>query len=526
MAQTDTQKMKAKISQDIYNKIANTARDSRKQPTFNFLYSKGEPYYNAYYDPSNHTINLGEGIYDIASTFGADSTNALALVLGHELAHFYKDHGWGYSFGTKSDYMNISEKIYKLQFDPTRKAEMEAQADYYGGIFTYMAGYNTLAIGPEFFDKFYGIAQIPDVTSGYPTKQERMKICANSKKMLEDLVPVFEAANYLVLLGEYEKAANLYDHIIVTFPSREMYNNEGCALALAALGLSPEQTKFVYPFTIDTDTRLNNAGTKGLTEDPETKRKRLLEEAKDAFMQAMKLDKDYVPAYLNLALVYELQGEKELAEAMASKAFNMAQKNADDIMMANASIAKGIVLATAKRNDEAKTEFKKAFTGNKKVAQINLDVLNNPDAKGMTYKPDVSGEKTSTTDEAIASVSASLLETLFEDAKEVVIAKQNKEKPSLKVYSVYDPEYTAIMVKTVTYPSQTVSFIYTNPKYNGTSGRGIKHGTKVSKLIDAYGQPGRIIMGTDRTYYIFEKTPVIFTTDKKDNVTNWILYVK
>src|SRR5688572_16920776 len=252
VAETEYQLHKAKVSKDVYNKIANTIKDTRKQPTFNFLYNNPYPYYNAFYDPENNTINLGEGIYDIAKTFGKDSINALAMVLGHELAHFYKDHGWGYSFGDANEYLKISKKIYKLQLDPVRQAEMETEADYFGGIFGYMAGYNSLNVGSELFDKFYKTAKIPDVTTGYPTRQERMLICDNSIKLLDKLIPLFDAANCLVLLGEYDKAASIYDHIIVTFPSREIYNNQGAAYAMAALGLFDEGTvKFVYPFSID-----------------------------------------------------------------------------------------------------------------------------------------------------------------------------------------------------------------------------------------------------------------------------------
>jgi len=526
-AETEYQKLKVKVSQEVYNKISNTIKDTRKQPTFNFIFSDPYPYYNAFYDPENNTINLGEGIYDIAKTFGKDSINALAMVFGHEIAHFYKDHGWGYSFGDANEYLKISQKIYKLQLNATRKAEMETEADYFGGIFGYMAGYNSLGVGAEFFDKFYKLAKVPDVTTGYPTRQERMNICDNSITMLNKLIPLFDAANYLVLLGEYDKAASLYDHIIVTFPSREIYNNEGAAYAMAALGTYDEgQIKFVYPFTIDCDTRMDNGGQKGLSEDKEAKRKEYLEMAKDAFESAIKLDKEYAAAYINLGLVYDLMGEKELAVAMAGKGYSLAEKEKNEMLMANASIAKGIIFANDGNATDAKTQFTKGLISNKNVAQTNLNVLNNPGTLGYVYKSDVSGEKTSHQDENINTIETSLLEAVLMDAKSVEIKKQNDDKPKMKVFSQSDALVTAIMIKTYTIPKQTISFLFTGYKYEGASSKGIKVGSPLTKVMEQYGKPARIVTGTNRNFYIFEKTQIIFITDKKDNVIGWMLYIK
>ena len=526
-AESSYQKMKAKISLDIYNKIANTIKDTRKQPTFNFLYSDPAPYLNAFYDPGNNTINLGEGIYDIAVTFGKDSTNALALVLGHELAHFYKDHTWGYDFITKNEYLKISQKITKVNQEEGRKAEMETQADYFGGIFGYMSGFNTLSVGAAFFEKFYHQAEVPDVTYGYPTLQERMKICVNSSAMLNKMIPLFDAANYLVLIGEYEKAGNIYDNILATFPSREIYNNAGAAYAFSALGLYEEgELKYVYPFSLETDTRMDKGGQKGLSEDKVAKRKELLESAKQMFESANRLDKDYAPAYVNLGLAYALLDDKELGLAMAGKGYSLAEKNKDEFMMANASIARGIIFAMDGKKDEAKIEFNKALKGNKNIAQLNLNALAGTGNFGYIYKTDDSGEKTSNNEESINTIDASLLEAVLGNADMTEIKKQNDDKPKMKVLSKSDALVTAVQIKTYTYPKQEISFLFTGYKYDAASGRGVKRGMPLSKVNELYGKAGRIVVGTSRNFYIYQKTPIIFITDKNDNVMGWVLYIK
>jgi tetratricopeptide (TPR) repeat protein len=526
-AQTPKQKNKEKISREVYNKIANTIKDTRKQPTFNFLFNEPDPYLNAYYDPSNNTINLGEGIYDIATTFGKDSLNALALVLGHELAHFYKDHTWGYDFATKNVYLKISEKIYTVNESESRKAEMETQADYYGGLFGYMAGYNTLSVGGAFFEKFYHKADVPDETYGYPTLQERMKICETSANMLSKMIPMFDAANYLVLIGEYEKAGNIYDNILATFPSREIYNNAGAAYAFAALSLFEEgELKYIYPFSLETDTRMNKGGQKGLSEDKVAKRKELLENAKQMFESACRLDRDYAPAYVNMGLAYALLDEKELGLAMAGKGYSMAEKNLDMLMMANACIARGIIYAMDGKKDEAKAEFTKALKGNKNVAQMNLNALLGTGTFGYMYKTDDATEKPSNKEESINTIDASLLEAVLGDAEMTEIKKQNDEKPKMKILSKSDALVTAVQLTAYTYPRQQVSFLFTGYNYDGASGRGIKRGMPLAKVTEQYGKAGRIVTGTSRNFYIYQKTPIIFITDKNDNVMGWVLYIK
>ncbi len=149
---TDHQKLKEKLSEEIYKKICRTVKDSRKAPAFNFIFNyKGEPYYNAYYSPSNNTINFGEGVYDLARKFKKDSLNVVATVMGHEIAHFYKDHGWAHAFGKANPGGDIKENVKQSMYNSEDRARMEAEADYFGGIFGYMSGYNTLSVGGAFF---------------------------------------------------------------------------------------------------------------------------------------------------------------------------------------------------------------------------------------------------------------------------------------------------------------------------------------------------------------------------------------
>ena len=114
---------KERVARAVYKHISTAIRDYRQAPAFNFIPVGDFMSDNAFFNPENTTINLGEKIYDICASFGADSLNALALVLGHELAHFYKDHEWGLAFGTAHFNSGIGEEIYDLSLTPERKRE-------------------------------------------------------------------------------------------------------------------------------------------------------------------------------------------------------------------------------------------------------------------------------------------------------------------------------------------------------------------------------------------------------------------
>ena len=173
------------------------------------------------------------------------------------MAHFYKDHGWAHAFGKANPDTDIKKEVKKTMYNAEARANMEAEADYYGGIFGYLAGYNTLSISGAFFDTLYTALELPDEVKGYPSRQDRIKIYGNSKGMLERLIPVFNTANLLNLVQNYEEAALCYDYIIQTFPSREMYNNKGVAFANQALSFyHAEELKLVHPFGLDATTRL------------------------------------------------------------------------------------------------------------------------------------------------------------------------------------------------------------------------------------------------------------------------------
>lgn len=530
---SEYQKLKAEKSEEIFKKICKTVKDTRKAPTFNFIYNyQGKPYYNAYYSPSNNTINFGEGIYDLAAGIGSDSLDIVATVMAHEIAHFYKDHGWAHAFGKANPGSEIENNVKESMYDSDDRARMEAEADYFGGIFGYMSGYNTLGVGGEFFNHLYDALEIPDETFGYPSRKDRVSIYNNSKQMLEELIPVFNTANLLNLVRRYEKASMCYDHVIVTFPSREMYNNAGVAIAQEAMSMySAEELKFVYPFGIDLDTRLSNAGTKGAGESKEDKRLRLAKDALDLFNDAISIDNEYAPAYVNASLAHSLLGEYEMALGLANKAIKFAEINSDKLLIGNGHIARGIAFALSDKKTEAKKEFKTAETGNALLASANLEAVTN-NVFASLFKKKVS-EEIEGEEEMIADVGMEAFEVLFDDQadyKVTEIKQQNEKRPETVVVTIEEEDFDATLVATYSGPyslnEELEGFLMTKANYDGETARGIQIGSSLAEIQKAYGKPTRMLGGSQANFLFYESTGLIFLLDAENKVTRWIIYGK
>jgi tetratricopeptide (TPR) repeat protein len=530
---TKYQKHKAEVAERIYHEIARTVKDSRKAPTFNFIFSEGEPYYNAYYNPQNNTINFGEGIYDLAVTFGKDSLNALAMVLGHELAHFYKDHGWGMSFGTANEDTEIAKKIYDMELNENLRAKMEAEADYFGGLFGYMAGYNTLEVGADFYNKLYETVGLPDSTAGYPTRNDRVEICRNSKKMLKDLVPVFKAANLLTLIQQYEKAALCYDHIANVFPSREIYNNAGVAyLALAMDTYEEEEMPYIYPMGIDFETRMETTAKGMLDDQPiNDKRVKALALAKQQFEDAIRIDEDYAPAYINLSMTLALQGDTEMALANGSKGARLAKEQGKAMLEANGYLVRGIIYALKGKKAEARKEWKLARLGNTIIAELNLKALNESKlARLFRKKPK---PETAGLEETIADLGIEVMEVLFEDKDQLkvsVIERQNEDRPETIVVGVNEEEFDAILLASyggyMGLDEELQGFLMTKANYEGETARGIKIGSSLKELKEAYGDPARTYAGLNANYHFYQLSNLIVITNNANIVTGWMLFGK
>lgn len=465
-------------------------------------------------------IAIEEKVFDLFATLGDDQESALAFLLGHELTHYYMRHGWVGDFGNSFASSDMGKKMIKVaNYEEVIKRETEA--DYFGGFYGYLAGYDTLGVAPRALDLLYSAYDLPDKLPTYPSRVERKAIAERAEANLKKMVPVFEAANRLLLLGKYEEAARLFEHLAHTFPSRELFNNAGVAYALEAIRLfKPGQANFAYPFEFDAETRLmgNKSKTKGMPDEFAARRITLLQRAADSFDKAIQRDKGYAVAYVNLAGVTTLIGDHDTAVILANRGMEMARKGNDNITLANALVARGIAYADGNNRERAMVDFAAARNMNSEAAALNLSILqdNKFEAKSPEGK-EIPGERR----EAIGGVTAR--DTFVKDKSVTSFSLQgiDKEQPTLNIHSRAreKQEDTLIVID-----GRFIHVVATKKGYAGVTARGIKIGGTLAEVRLKYGDPTRVVTSRQGIYYIYQKAEIIFAANQDGKISGWQIF--
>jgi tetratricopeptide (TPR) repeat protein len=511
------------------------------------------PSCNARYMLDSKTIQFGEAMYDVTTKLGKDSTIALAFILGHELAHFNLKHDWGFPIGMYED-VDMAKKYFEiLKNDQSQLMKSEAQADNFGMIFAYLAGFGNAGVGERFFQKFQSITGFPDKFSAiYPTFTERCELIREAESSLQKFVTVFETANVLMAAKKYDAAQQCLIRICNDFGSREMYNNLGVAATLATIDLMhPDSVKFVYPFSNDYSTRLQQkkeiqpavslkaSSERGSGLSAKDLQKRL-EKCAKYFEKAFEFDPEYFTAQAHLALVYNLQKEYELAQAIAGKV----KKNTKDPkygwIKAQAHIAKGIALAQSDEVEDALTEFNEAKKLNHPFAQLNIDILNKkfvPAPKtsaGNADSEEIGGVTFTRMNEIFSKSKIGSLKGKMLDGINIISIPRNNElnNGKIDIYFVKSNGYTAYCVEWVdesqgqSVPNRYV-FTCTPPDFKGKSAKGIVVGSALADVEKAYGKPNRInasIQGSSLIYDNEFGTYLIVQLDTNSKVSGWTIF--
>jgi tetratricopeptide (TPR) repeat protein len=296
--------------QDIFHDIAASFGDSKPVPQLEIIHRDKRCKIPAQYLPNRGVIQIEQCLLDLTKEFGKDSTTALAIIMGHELAHYYKQHEWCSEFAYSVKGTDLGNKIINISKDQ-RKIN-ESQADDSGLFAIMMAGYKPFDIFPKIIDKIYNFYKLPEQLEGYPTKEERKRIAQEAEKKASKLYPVFLAGNFLFYVADYQKSAECYEYILKHFPSREVFNNLGVSKLLYVLSLKDKSDfPFILPIEIDPKTRLVKPVLRNAFDFDEDLVNEALEEAKKYFNEAIRKDKKYSEAYINFAICLLLQGNNE-----------------------------------------------------------------------------------------------------------------------------------------------------------------------------------------------------------------------
>jgi hypothetical protein len=306
---------------------------------------------------------------------GADSLDALAFLLGHELTHAYQH------ARTKTGFISSF-----LAYDKAKNADThkENEADLQGAFNAYLAGYDIKNNIPIILEKLYIAYQLKGKTlSGYPSLDERLQVANTVQKTVNDLIQVYETANYMTAMGQYTFARLCYEHILEVYQNREIYNNLGVLSALTATELSAKNgDMWQYPYEIDWQTRLSrkkSRGVEAISEEQHTERLALLSKAKGYFETAYRMDKNYATAAINALCVSAQLGNVDVAERRYKSL-----KIKDNVQKEYARMAYAIALCHNPLKQQDAREILQSLENNptKSIAHMathNIAILDNKD---------------------------------------------------------------------------------------------------------------------------------------------------
>lgn len=307
--------------QAIFDQLVLAYGNAKSKPQLIVVQDSDKQVLPAKYEPDpKPNIQVDGSLVSLFRSFGKDSLNALAVVLSHELAHYYSDHTFcsDYAYALKDQSKSLSDVLKSVSKED--KISKETEADQKGFFYAAAAGYSPFGVQLSVLEKIYAEYHYPDNLPGYPTKQERISIAFTAEEKAKDLYDTFQTGLKWMEDKNYEKAIEAFEEANSYIPFRENYNNMGVARALTALDLKdPDHAekefpeRFLYPLEIDNQSRLKKEIERGINYGKEEQIERLLKTARTNFQEAIRLDPGYSKSYINLACVFDLLGNQDMA---------------------------------------------------------------------------------------------------------------------------------------------------------------------------------------------------------------------
>ena len=466
------------------------------------------------------TIYLGENAYDICTSMGADSLNALAFLLAHELTHYYFEHTWEEEF---------SKSFVSTTVDDNWLQD-EIQADLWGGLLAFTSGYRVSGVIPAFLPKLYEAYGKESDLPGYLSLEERIQMCQQTAAKIDQLVQFFETANYLVALEMYPDAAYYYQLIReLGYRSREVVNNQGVCYILEALTLFRKaEMPYSLPIELDLEARINESRKGGgmTTEHPEQVRLDLIKKAITYFEEAIQLDANYTVAKLNAACAYALLGvaqqtaDPDLSEEHFLQAQLFARKatrSKNERVKEDAAVLAALMEAMQGEQATAQ-EMLLALPQDQPLVSINLEVLEQGIYRAP--KPQILPTKDHETIEQLSMdlfLQTAKFDTLITFQAEGIPAQWGftQQAGSLDhsyIYShlINQGRYAILHITSEAYPEETKL--------------GIRIGSPRSLVEEQYLHPDREITLAQGSFLHFPNRQIIIQLDQQQKVVGWCLY--
>jgi hypothetical protein len=317
-------------------------------------------------------IQIGVEFINVMRSFGADSSNALAFVLGHEMAHIFLEQSNIYRVGSGYADNQLTRKYNYLAKDTIYSALLESQADEQAIFCAHIGGYKVTHLADEVLKRIYAHFKLNPKLRGYPTLENRLKIARLSVVKLKALLERFEMANLSFVSGKYEISESIYRAIINEgFKSAEIYNNLGLCYLIQVIESDTLFQKYIWPIFLDSRTKLQSTSQRASFD---LNIQEYLNQAILNFESANRF-RGYKYSQLNLSithLIYLISGENDGADHLEEA--NSALNKFKTLNLPQYSTMNAIILHFSGEYEIAKNEFSLSAENNP-ISKRNLEKL-------------------------------------------------------------------------------------------------------------------------------------------------------
>lgn len=513
---------KYKVIAEVLNKVAKAKGDNRAVPQL--IVRKTQKDIAVFFPGgSANTILVEEKVYDICTTLGKDSLNALACVIGHELGHYYENHAGGFGYADK----------YSKDLSVSQRLELERQADKFGLFYGMIAGYDTYHILPIILTKIYDRYGKGDIISGYPSKNDRVAVAKEALFNNQQLGTVYDAGQWLYAIQAYDFAEQCFRYLLNHFPSKETHNNLGVIYLQKSVAKHKiEENYFAYPFEFDIKNRLlksldtTQIMTRSLGE------KEYIAKAIRHFEEAIRLDEFYETAYINLSGAYSLDGNQESAAGKITELEKKLQLKKRSLPP-NGYLVRGISRALGGNYLSAKRDLEQAALLRGYRVDYNMEVFSKIYGGADSYSyvnTFVSWLYSFIEDEAItpANPTRSFGKEVINDRLPSSV-KATQISTSVDIGNWMELKYhrdltsTFYHLRSLRYPSQQLNLLLTPKEYSGVSNRGIHQGSIADEVDKKYGNPDYIAATSSGEAAVYSKGKIAFLISG-EKVVKWAVW--
>ena len=293
-----------KVYDDIFRSMTN---GKIKKPVLQVIKDSSKI---IYYAPDLNAIFFSEKFTRVMRSFGKDSMNAVAHVLGHELAHVILQQGDFLKLGSGYADVDFNEKLNKYQgLLKDSLALFEREADENAIFYAHISGYQTTHIAEKVLNLIYINFKLKDKKlKNYPELTERIAMVNSSSKRMDVLLKLYDFGVISAMKGQFDHAIYFFELIQNEhFYSKEIFNNLGTVYLMKVKFMEKDEFPFDLPFQIDCSSSLSQQ------RDFSEKVSELLEAAKRCLNEAVKMDEHYYIALIN-NLIREFLSGTELTK--------------------------------------------------------------------------------------------------------------------------------------------------------------------------------------------------------------------